>query len=397
MVRVDKIKAFIVNRYRHFFPLMLKIGIRVNDDEEDPMPYPAWITRQGPIELSKRFLSSGQFTEREWVFIVMHELMHRILRHFDRAEIIKVQHFGLWNIATDLAINFMLTRMGFTPPAEIQAMLNTYSLYRNKPAESIYYDLLKKAQSLKPWLQQLIQAAEKCRIDSHPESGLDGDLDPVTNEMVKAALTEMVEKLQGQVPGWLERYIGEINKVNTSWFEKLRRYMTEVSNIEGYTSKTYFPPSDVPNPIDPDIIMPRYVGNDFNPTIVIDVSSSVPQDLLTEFVSHAAAIVDELTGGERLIKLGFVDADEPQFIDVFPTQVIQLIKKTKIKGGGGTIFDKCFERLNEIKPDIVVFFTDGYADYPKEPPDYPVVWVMPEEGSAREMRWGEVIRIPTRG
>jgi predicted metal-dependent peptidase len=66
--------------------------------------------------------------------------------------------------------------------------------------------------------------------------------------------------------------------------------------------------------------------------------------------------------------------------------------KPELKGGGGTNFIPAFEKVEElgIRPDCLIFFTDGYGTFPTEPPPYPVVWVMTTDIVAP---FGETIKV----
>ena len=59
-------------------------------------------------------------------------------------------------------------------------------------------------------------------------------------------------------------------------------------------------------------------------------------------------------------------------------------------GGGGTDFRPCFGWLEErgIVPQTLVFLTDLCGTFPKEVPQYPVLWASTETRSAP---FGEVI------
>ena len=72
----------------------------------------------------------------------------------------------------------------------------------------------------------------------------------------------------------------------------------------------------------------------------------------------------------------------------------------KIEGGGGTSFVPVFTMIEEwkeekgTKPTLLVFFTDGYGDFPSEEPDYPVIWVCSRGGlDSERFPFGEVIRM----
>ena len=64
-----------------------------------------------------------------------------------------------------------------------------------------------------------------------------------------------------------------------------------------------------------------------------------------------------------------------------------------LNGGGGTAFEPAFEALANlrVKPDIVVFGTDGYGSYPEEPKDMDVIWLC--INGEILVDWGETIEL----
>jgi predicted metal-dependent peptidase len=67
-----------------------------------------------------------------------------------------------------------------------------------------------------------------------------------------------------------------------------------------------------------------------------------------------------------------------------------------MKGGGGTSFIPVFDELKKTKctPSILIYFTDGYGNFPEvSPKRYPVLWVLTE--NHQDPPWGRttVIRV----
>jgi predicted metal-dependent peptidase len=54
------------------------------------------------------------------------------------------------------------------------------------------------------------------------------------------------------------------------------------------------------------------------------------------------------------------------------------MQSLKFSGGGGTNFGPAFDHLREknIRPECLVFLTDGFGMFPKEAPNYPVIWCL---------------------
>ena len=61
-------------------------------------------------------------------------------------------------------------------------------------------------------------------------------------------------------------------------------------------------------------------------------------------------------------------------------------------GGGGTSFLPAFGWVaaERLRPDLLLYFTDAAGDFPRQAPDYPVVWLVKGRG---KVPWGERIQL----
>lgn len=66
-----------------------------------------------------------------------------------------------------------------------------------------------------------------------------------------------------------------------------------------------------------------------------------------------------------------------------------------VHGRGGTSFCPPFEKafLKKMKPDAIVYLTDGYGNAPKAAPRVPVLWLL-TESTTRPAKWGKVAYLP---
>jgi predicted metal-dependent peptidase len=64
----------------------------------------------------------------------------------------------------------------------------------------------------------------------------------------------------------------------------------------------------------------------------------------------------------------------------------------KIQGGGGTSFVPVFEwvEVQNMWPDLLLYFTDAQGTFPEQEPTYPVLWVV--KGKAK-VPWGQRIQL----
>lgn len=107
--------------------------------------------------------------------------------------------------------------------------------------------------------------------------------------------------------------------------------------------------------------------------LVIDTSGSVPQRAYDRFLAEAQAVLDELKP-ERLHLLSV----SHYVCDVHTLESGKDTVPTKLRGGGGTMFQPAFDWIQQqgIEVDVMVYLTDGFAlDLRSlQEPDYPVLW-----------------------
>ena len=106
-------------------------------------------------------------------------------------------------------------------------------------------------------------------------------------------------------------------------------------------------------------------------TVAFDTSASISANDLSWFFAELNAMLG--TGTE--ICLIQCDA-EIQKIETYKPGKTQI--KPKVYGRGGTAFTPVFDYLlrdSSGRPDLLVYFTDGYGDRPQDPRLFPVCWV----------------------
>ena len=61
----------------------------------------------------------------------------------------------------------------------------------------------------------------------------------------------------------------------------------------------------------------------------------------------------------------------------------------------GTSFIPVFDyvRSHGMRPDVLVYVTDGYGDAPQKAPPYPVLWVLTSDGTEKFATWGQKIHL----
>jgi hypothetical protein len=136
-------------------------------------------------------------------------------------------------------------------------------------------------------------------------------------------------------------------------------------------------------------ILPRLGSAGIEVVVALDTSGSIGEADLQEFASE----VDALKGQVRArVTLHACDqALDPRGPWVFEGWEPVVLPRD-LKGGGGTRFTPVFEWIARagLRPDLLIYFTDGEGEFPEREPDYPVVWLV--KGRA-PVPWGERVQL----
>ena len=118
----------------------------------------------------------------------------------------------------------------------------------------------------------------------------------------------------------------------------------------------------------------------------IDTSGSISNDDLQVAASEANALHHEVRPTKTIVM--YCDAQVHQVDEFGADDTVTF----NMVGRGGTSFVPVFEEIEArmLRPKCLVFFTDGYGDYPAIEPDYPVLWV---ETTDVVPPFGEVIHL----
>ena len=367
---------------------------------------------------ARKFFYNPQYIDTlspdETQFMLAHEALHCALSHFARRQH-RLKH--RWDIACDYAVNPLLIDEGLTPPPGTLVQES----FKGMTAEEIYPclddnmddDTLDHHMYDRDYSQDTLggqyesqgsvrgeggeakSRQERVRSDARPGVKADGERacqpQPLTLQEREALAVQWQQRLAGaaqqaiqagKLGGAMARMVDFLLQPQLPWRMLLARYMSTVARDDYSFTR---PSSRRGDPA----IFPSLRSTHTNLVVVLDISGSVSETEIAEFLSEVDAIKGQI---RARITLHACDAElAPNGPWVFePWEDVKLPRA--FIGGGGTSFVPVFEWVEALgsPPDLLVYFTDAEGEFPAQPPGYPVIWLV--KGKAR-VPWGQRVQL----
>ena len=370
-----------------------------------------------------------QLNPKQTQFMLAHEALHCALIHFARRGH-RIKH--RWDLACDFAINPLLIEDGLTPPPDSLWM----DQYEGMMAEEIYpliedheemetldqhlYDQEGESGeqdggggSLPPPKQKSEQKNEEggaqLQVDENRQGGQDtesqpgrGSIDdpypgetpdappPLTPDEKETLGVQWRQRTAGaaqqaiqagKLGGALARMIEHHLQPQLPWRMVLSRYLSSLARDDF----SYMRPSRREG----DAIYPSLRSAQIEVVIAVDTSGSVRPEELNSFITEIDAIKGQIRARITLLPCDASLAKGAPWI-YEPWEEFKLPEN--IQGGGGTDFRPVFEWVGkmDMQPQLLLYFTDGDGEFPLQPPDYAVIWLV--KGRSKTP-WGERVQL----
>ena len=352
---------------RHPFFGSLAMSLPFIEDSE----IPTMCTDGKSVRFNPEFVL--KYTIEQIEGVIAHEVMHVALQHPLR---IGDRDHKVWNMATDYAINQIVTDSGLELPSE--GLLDPQ--FRGMAAEAIYPRLLQdQPEPEDGW--DFGEITQPQNDDGTPMS--ESEIEQLAGDInVKVLQAHASAKMQGKLPAGIDGLIGEISKPKVDWRDKLRTfiggdqpddYTWRRPNRKFYGTYGIYMPS-----------VDHYGAG--HVVIGVDTSGSVSDAELAQFLGEINAIAEDMQ--PKTVTVIGCDSKIQSVTEYDQGESIETLNST---GRGGTavspVFDLVAER--ELQCDSFIYFTDLHVwDFPDTAPDYPVLWVSTD---ADEAPFGEVV------
>ena len=311
-------------------------------------------------------------SDAEIVFGIGHEVLHCVYDHFD------VNRRGdrdprLWNIANDYVINADLIDAKIGEEIKLVKICFDWK-YRGMVSEEIYDDLFEQAKeegrvidvdSFDVHLDRDDGDDDGAQGEGGEANSEGGDKDgpakytaeekeKISQEFKNATMQAAKAAGAGNLPGGVKRALDHLLNPQLDWRQLIAMqiqsvvrsdYTYQTPSRKGLNEGFYLPGMDRETTIDVAISM--------------DVSGSIYDTMLRDFLSEVKGIMDQYT--DFRIHLFCFDTEVHNPVTFTPHNMEEFLEYD-IQGGGGTEFDCVFDYMKEagIVPKKHIMFTDGY-------------------------------------
>ncbi len=396
------------------------------------------------ISINPQFFQ--QLPSSEKTGVLLHTTLHAALLHATRRGF---RHEGVWNIAADIVVNNIIADAGdFHPPRETAHEPK----YKDLSVEQVYEALMhlhNKSKAIRDAAMSMPstsesganqtcqkqdansgqeqgkelcfangqQSTQSAKIgDSKKQSSPDASqihgalsrIYPYRKDLVSAnslnspdesqsksqqqywqsafrkaeAAHRFGSKTQGRVPEGLKREIDLVLNPQLDWRWLLWNFVVRTPcDFDGYDRRFMYR----------QLYIDQLESDQLRIAVAIDTSGSVDDESLSKFISELRSIC----GVYQFIQtdLYYVDAD------IYgPYELDHISRVSDAYGGGGTDFIVFFDEIVKNRGieefDLVVYFTDGYADFPRPAPIIETLWVVSPGGlESQYFPFGQVARL----
>ena len=200
------------------------------------------------------------------------------------------------------------------------------------------------------------------------------------------ASAQQLERTQGRLPAGIRSLLDKLQKPSLPWQEMLRQFVTTCYGGK----RRWLPPAR--RHVWQDIYLPSMRDEALKAVVALDTSGSTVGDLPV-FFGELVSLMKSF--GKFDLDVIQCDAKVQNAEHYSEANVPPPGKKWKVRGFGGTDFRPVFDYIGKNmreQPDLLLFFTDGYGDAPKQRPPYPVMWVLTKDGR-QPADWGRMTRF----
>ena len=344
----------------------------------------------GRDELYGREFVKG-LTDKELGFVILHENLHKALRHLLIWRKLWESDGRMANMACDHVINLMLYNMDsaeqyISHPRDPQGKrIGMFDPRFAKMNAKQVFDILKQEKEedksdgggSKPGEGD--EAGDGEGFDDHDWPGakaMDAEEQKELEREVDQAIRQGMmahQKATGNKGGDLSRELGDLLEPQVDWREVLREFVKSICNAKDTSSWRRVNRRFIGS----DIYMPTMVGERIGSIAIgVDTSGSINGKEITRFLSEVKSIAEDVR--PEKIDLIYWDARVASHEVYEADDMANIVSSTKPKGGGGTDPRAMMKYLKDerIEPECIIMLTDGEIGDWGSDWSAPIMWVV---------------------
>jgi len=382
LVKLARFDLLGSDEFRAMSGIMLCGDLSVHDD------VPTACTDGWNVKIGRRFFEEVMTNRKQRAFIIAHENFHKLLKQLWVYQFLFDENPGLANVAADYVVNQLIVDTdpeGKWVEAPPMALLD--ARFKGMNTKQVF-DIL-KSEGKGSGRGAGGGGGGEC-LDDH-QWGEASKVSPQEQQQRDAMVQQAIRKARSMGSGssGLDRLLEEICDVRMNWRDQLaefvRRHVTK-----GKGNSTWRRPNR--RFLHSGLYLPSSYSEAMGEIVVaIDTSGSIGNAELAEFVAHMEALCKQVN--PSALRLIWWDC-EFQGEQVFkPNEYHNIRNSLKPKGGGGTNPTCVFSHIekHKIKPEVILFLTDGYVDWPSASiAKHPVLWGITSNETAP---WGVTVQI----
>ena len=388
-------------------PFLGALVMRLPMEAANPDWCPATATDARKFYYNPEFIDQLSLDETQ--FMLAHEALHCALSHFARRQHRTKLH---WDMACDYAINPLLIGDGLkAPPGSLHL-----PQYEGMTAEEIYPCLDEKDDD-QPLDNHVYdqdntqgKGSGKSERDMSPDDSNQASVNendedeqkqggsgnaanqppPLTPDEAETLNVQWQQRLAGaaqqamqagKLDGAMARMVDHLLQPQLPWRLLLARYMTAIARDDF----SYMRPSRREG----EFILPSLRSNQLELVVALDTSGSIQDQEMGEFLAEVNALKGQMRARVTLLACDSAIAEEAPWV-YEPWEEFDMPER--ITGGGGTSFEPVFAWVadKDVRPDLLVYFTDAQGSFPAREPDYPVIWLVKGKDKTP---WGQRIQL----
>lgn len=295
------------------------------------------------------------------MFAVIHEACHNIRK--DCLWITLKPNKKIANLAADHCIHDMLDDMGYRIPGEA---------FYNKTWKGLSRDEVYRRLEQQQNQSQSQPGKPNCEL-REPDPAKVGEIEEKLETLLRTAIA--VAEAQGKLPGFLKREFSNEKRFFLDYKKAIKILLSTSLSKQDYSLKR---PSR--RGVALDLYLPSMRGQGTGTVVLVgDTSGSISNEQLGQCIEQVNQACLQLKPSRLILIWCDAEIGGVQEFTSFPVP----IQKMKPVGGGGTDFNPPFDwiKKNKVKPDCLIYITDGHGTFPDKKPSYPLLWVVTEGGN----------------